>query len=69
MIIELKFEQPFCNLTCRGDACDEDIDNDGILNEDDNCPMVYNPDQVDLNRKESQFCFFFDRIHFIFEKA
>lgn len=38
------------NLICRGDACDEDMDNDGILNEIDNCPIAYNPDQVDLNR-------------------
>lgn len=26
---------------------DEDFDNDGILNEFDNCPFVYNPDQQD----------------------
>ncbi|XP_061172263.1 cartilage oligomeric matrix protein-like isoform X2 [Saccostrea echinata] len=30
-----------------GDACDPDIDNDGILNENDNCPKVVNPDQDD----------------------
>lgn len=39
----------------RGDACDEDIDNDGILNEADNCPLVPNPDQIDLNRKQCRF--------------
>lgn len=33
-----------------GDACDDDMDNDGILNANDNCPIAYNPDQVDLNR-------------------
>lgn len=30
-----------------GDACDPDADNDGISNEIDNCPLVYNPDQLD----------------------
>lgn len=30
-----------------GDVCDPDIDNDGILNSDDNCVFVYNPDQRD----------------------
>lgn len=38
------------DLICRGDACDADMDNDGILNDVDNCPIAYNPDQVDLNR-------------------
>ncbi len=28
-----------------GDACDDDMDGDGILNVADNCPYVYNPDQ------------------------
>lgn len=32
---------------CRGDACDEDIDGDGILNEQDNCPYVSNEQQLD----------------------
>jgi Zn-dependent metalloprotease len=32
-----------------GDACDPDIDNDGILNDDDNCPGHYNPWQIDLD--------------------
>lgn len=37
------------------DDCDRyfdeggDYDNDGILNEDDNCPHIYNPDQTDTN--------------------
>jgi hypothetical protein len=30
-----------------GDVCDPDIDNDGILNEVDNCIFVHNPDQRD----------------------
>lgn len=32
-----------------GDACDGDADNDGIENEDDNCPAVPNPAQADLD--------------------
>jgi hypothetical protein len=32
-----------------GDACDPDIDNDGVPNGADNCPYVPNPDQLDLN--------------------
>lgn len=33
----------------RGDACDdtEDMDKDGILDGGDNCPLIWNPDQVD----------------------
>ncbi|KAG4072453.1 hypothetical protein HA402_004385 [Bradysia odoriphaga] len=30
-----------------GDVCDPDADNDGILNDPDNCHLVYNPDQAD----------------------
>ncbi|KAL5003959.1 hypothetical protein ScPMuIL_017415 [Solemya velum] len=33
-----------------GDACDEDIDNDGIINNPDNCPYVQNPDQFDTEQ-------------------
>jgi len=33
-----------------GDACDPDIDGDQIVNEEDNCPLVFNPDQTDTNR-------------------
>ena len=36
---------------CRGDACDDDIDGDGIPNYRDNCPLVKDPNQLDLNRK------------------
>ncbi len=32
-----------------GDACDPDIDNDGVANTADNCPYVYNPDQLDTD--------------------
>jgi len=32
-----------------GDECDPDADNDGIANERDNCPIVFNPDQADSN--------------------
>lgn len=30
-----------------GNACDPDADNDGILNDPDNCPLIHNPDQLD----------------------
>ena len=30
-----------------GDVCDPDDDNDGLLDEVDNCPLVANPDQQD----------------------
>uniref|UniRef100_A0AAY4BV54 Thrombospondin-1 n=1 Tax=Denticeps clupeoides TaxID=299321 RepID=A0AAY4BV54_9TELE len=33
-----------------GDACAVDIDGDGVLNENDNCPYVYNVDQRDTDR-------------------
>uniref|UniRef100_A0A674BAD9 Thrombospondin 1 n=1 Tax=Salmo trutta TaxID=8032 RepID=A0A674BAD9_SALTR len=32
-----------------GDACDHDDDNDGIPDDRDNCPMVYNPAQYDVD--------------------
>ena len=32
------------DVDLKGDVCDTDIDGDGILNEDDNCPLVYNTD-------------------------
>lgn len=32
-----------------GDACDPDMDNDGIINENDNCPKKYNPQQEDVD--------------------
>ena len=30
-----------------GDACDPDIDNDGLANSEDNCPAAANPVQED----------------------
>jgi len=38
----------------RGDECDKDKDNDGIVNNEDNCPLVYNPYQEDSDSKEIQ---------------
>lgn len=32
-----------------GDACDDDIDNDGILNHNDNCPKKSNANQLDMD--------------------
>ena len=32
-----------------GDACDDDIDNDGVLNTADNCPYHVNPGQEDTD--------------------
>ena len=29
-----------------GDRCDDDIDNDGVPNEEDNCPLVSNKNQT-----------------------
>jgi hypothetical protein len=47
-----------------GDACDPDVDNDGIANGRDNCPSVANPDQADIDRDglgdvgcDSKFCY------------
>ena len=33
----------------RGDVCDEDADDDTVLNHQDNCPIVPNTDQKDDN--------------------
>ena len=33
-----------------GDACDDDVDGDGVPNDKDNCPETYNPDQADTDR-------------------
>jgi hypothetical protein len=33
-----------------GDACDEDMDNDALLNAADNCPGTMNADQADADR-------------------
>ncbi|XP_058805689.1 cartilage oligomeric matrix protein isoform X2 [Phymastichus coffea] len=34
----------------RGDACDDDIDNDGVPNDEDNCVKTWNADQMDTDR-------------------
>ena len=38
------------DLIISGDACDPDMDNDGILNDQDNCPKTPNKDQKDTDR-------------------
>ena len=43
---------PFCednnnDLDMMGDSCDADMDDDGLLNEADNCPQTVNADQLD----------------------
>nr|ADX36088.1 thrombospondin-1 [Ambystoma mexicanum] len=35
-----------------GDACDNDDDNDRILDDRDNCPFIYNPEQYDYDRDD-----------------
>ncbi|MEL6719491.1 MAG: LamG-like jellyroll fold domain-containing protein, partial [Bacteroidota bacterium] len=34
---------------CESEVCPEDTDGDGICDDDDNCPMIANPDQSDSN--------------------
>lgn len=36
-------------LSWQGDECDDDDDNDGILDTDDNCRLVANSDQKDTD--------------------
>ena len=38
-----------CLFFFSGDFCDKDDDNDGIPDSNDNCPLVYNPRQIDLD--------------------
>ncbi|XP_043929914.1 thrombospondin-1 isoform X2 [Protopterus annectens] len=35
-----------------GDACDDDDDNDNIVDERDNCPFIFNPQQYDYDRDD-----------------
>jgi Thrombospondin type 3 repeat len=35
----------------KGDECDTDDDNDSIPDLRDNCPLLYNPGQEDLDRE------------------
>ena len=42
-----------------GDACDPDMDNDTILNEQDNCPKTPNTDQRDADRDGLGWVWFF----------
>jgi len=39
-----------------GDVCDYDDDNDKVLDEKDNCPLVYNRDQQDTDGKCCALC-------------
>jgi hypothetical protein len=43
-------EQYDADLDGAGDACDPDLDNDGVLNLDDNCNGVFNHEQTDEDR-------------------
>ena len=36
----------------KGDLCDDDDDNDGVPDTRDNCPLVPNPTQLDVNSKQ-----------------
>ena len=36
-------------ITGTGDSCDSDKDNDGVNDSDDNCYLVQNPDQTDVD--------------------
>ena len=42
-----------------GDACDDDIDGDGVQNNIDNCPLVYNPEQTKTHSESKGHIYFF----------
>ncbi len=42
-------DEAVTDLDGQGDVCDDDDDNDGVLDPNDNCPYTSNPDQVDLD--------------------
>ena len=41
---------PHWNIACpTGNICDDDDDNDGVIDKEDNCVLIPNPDQRDSN--------------------
>lgn len=50
-MVPLKYFSSFA-----GDVCDYDDDNDKVLDEKDNCPLIYNRDQQDTDGKCCALC-------------
>jgi len=40
---------PDCNTNGIPDECEPDADNDGVIDDCDNCPLVFNPGQTDID--------------------